>query len=498
MTLASRLQTSVPLRLTVPLLSCTLLLTACPGNNLRVIDVPSDPAVLNGTWKGELTSAIQSGEATSGPDRVYLLEFEGIPPFPVPAASAAPKSSQTLVALDVATGAERQRLPLSGASSLRYRAAGEGQPARLLALRLLPAPNTNARQPLQLVELDPVTLATQKQTLLPENTGDYRFSADGRWLLSGPTTTLDTRTLAPVVHPAPIAEQLQPPLDTPTRFVQWDFGGRFLRVFNRPSPNAAATERLYAAQTGVVFNAAARHPSPCADVAASRLEYPSDVASLTDGGAALAYQDGTVELRSREDKLRQTVNLGSCQSFTLRADADVLTVANANPGELITLRSGDGGELGRKALNTLNGTIRPQLVAQGAALLIRPLQADAPLLTLERVIGAGWTVAQKTHTLSLDTKATWVSKTAYTSTGTAVLDGEKLNFTATAASGGYELRPQATPIAPVTWQGELRRADGAVVARLNGRHDKQAAFQSVGLEVQGIDRDFAFAGSLKR
>lgn len=489
--------TSAPLRLAVPLLSCTLLLTACPGN-LRVLDVPSDPAVLDGTWKGTLTSALQSSEATAGPDRIYLLEFEGIPLFPVSTASAAPKSSQHLVALDAATGAERQRLPLSGASSLRYRAAGEGQPARLLALRFLPAPDTNTPQRLHLIELDPVTLTTQKQTLLPDNEVSYRFSDDGRWLLSGPTGALDTRTLEPVIHPAPIAEQLQPPRDTPNRFVQWDFEGRFLRVFDRSSPNAAATEGLYAARTGAVFGAAARHPSPCPNVSDSRLEYPSDVASLADGGAALAYQDGTVELRSQDDALRQTVNLGGCQPFTLRADAGVLTLATPYVGTLITLRSADGAELGRKALNTLHGTIKPQLIAEGAVLLIRPLREDAPLVTLERVTGAGWKVAQKTHTLSLDTKATWVSKTAYTSAGTAVLDGEKLNFTATAHSGGYELRPQATPIAPVTWQGELRRADGAVVARLSGGHFKGTPVQSVGLELQDMNRDFAFAGSLKR
>lgn len=152
---------------------------------------------------------------------------------------------------------------------------------------------------------------------------------------------------------------------------------------------------------------------------------------------------------------------------------------HADHVQLATLRSGDGAELGRKTLNTLNGTIRPQLVAQGAALLIRPQQEDAPLLTLARVDGAGWQVAQKTHTLRLETTASWVSKTACTSAGTAVLDGETLGFTATANSGGYELRPQVAPIAPVTWQGELRRADGEVVARLSGFHNKQTPFQGI-------------------
>lgn len=78
-----------------------------------------------------------------------------------------------------------------------------------------------------------------------------------------------------------------------------------------------------------------------------------------------------------------------------------------------------------------------------------------------------------------------------------MLNGETLNFTATAQSGGYELRLQVAPIAPVTWQGGLRRADGEVVTRLSGFHNKQTPFQGMGLELQDTERDFAFAGSLK-
>lgn len=483
------------LRLALPLLSCTLLLTACPGNNLRVLDVPSDPAVLDGTWQGALTSAIGAGEATAGEDRLYLLQGERIPGF---VASPSPRFRQDLVLLDLATGAERQRLPAKNTFALRYRPAEADQPARLLALRDVPAADPSAPQTLALAELDPLTLATLKQTALPDNNAGYRFSDDGRWLLSGPTEALDTRTLAPALLPEPLQEQLQPPQDTPTRFVHWVYGGRFLRVSTRDAsaPNAPATERLYAARTGTAFGGAARHPSPCPYIATAQLESPSDVVSLVDGGAALAYQDGTVELRSREDALRQTVNLGTCQPLTLRADADVLTLSGPRD-ELITLQISTGTVLQRQAINTLNATIRPQLVAQGTALLIRPQQADAPLLTLARVDEAGWKVAQKVHTLRLETKATWASRTAYTSAGTAVLDGETLNFTATAKSGGYELRPQIAPIAPVTWQGELRRVDGVLVARLSGAHFKGTPVQSVGLELQDVERDFAFAGSLK-
>lgn len=33
---------------------------------------------------------------------------------------------------------------------------------------------------------------------------------------------------------------------------------------------------------------------------------------------------------------------------------------------------------------------------------------------------------------------------------------------------------------------------------LSGAHNKQTPFQSVGLELRDVERDFAFAGSLKR
>lgn len=409
------------------------------------------------------------------------------------------KFSLSLLALDAASGTELRRVPVMSAFALRFRPAEDGVPARLLVLRSAPPVTGSAAQKMELAELDPVTLVERKQTPLPASNDGYRFSADGRWLLSGRAAPLDTRTLQPATLPETVQAELQPPQDTPTRYVLWDFGERFLRVTTRAStaPNTTSTTRFFSTTSGNAFGAPARHPVACSRISSDQMEAPADMVDLPDGGAALAYQDGTVELRDAQDHLRQAVNLGGCQPVMLRADGDVLTFADTYSWELGTLRASDGQVLARRTTATINPSNPPQLLAEGTALVARSPYDSGPLVAMERVTGQAWTLELKMHTLRLDTRATWKSKTEYSSVGTAVLDGEKLNFTATASAGGYELRPQAMPIPPVTWQGELRREDGSVVARIGGSHGKQTPQQAVQLELQGLERDFAFRGSLK-
>lgn len=476
-----------PLRLAVPLLSCALLLTACPGTPPPVIDVPSNPAVLDDTWTGELTSDVLLRPEAAGEGRLYLLRYEtGL-------ASSPRRDTRVLVVLDAATGAELRSLPLEDAEAVRLRPAGDdGSPARLLVLH-------GAGASPSLSEHDPVTLEEVRRVPLPDRSGGSSLSDDSRWLLNGADVPTDTRTGQPASLPAAVREQLARPQDPVTRRVGWRSGGDFLSVERYPSrPGETYSIVFFSAVTGQAFGGAARHPAACT-VTPSDLLAPTDLVNLPDGGAALAYPDGTVELRDAQDRLRQVARPGGCAPYRLRVDGDVLTFAGGFSRTLGTLRVSDGRLLGQRNLGTGPGQASPWLVGEGTVLWVREPQAPGALLALERVAGELWNLPPRVHRLRLDTRATWQSRTQYTSLDTGVLDGERLNFSAVATAQGYELRPQTSPLVRrVVWQGELRREDGHLVARLEGTHGDQAARQGVKLDLQDVDRDFAFVGELRR
>ncbi len=495
-----------PVRLALPLLSGALLLTACPGVRPIPIDVPSNPAVLNGTWKGTLQSSIDVRDAAWGEGRVYLLQQELASPAGLPMAYfpfTNPKVRPALVVLDAASGVELRRLDLAGSElhALRFRAAEPGQPARLVLLRSAVLV-TGAPASTVLSELDPVTLEETKQTTLPGSLWNYRLNTDGRWLISGSLTVQETRTLQPATLPQTIQDELAKPQEYATRNTSWDYGEQFLRVATRTAgaQHTPWTTRLYSVTTGQAFGGAAQHPLACTKFASDVLTEPTGMVNLPDGGAALAYRDGTVELRGPDDRLRRTIDLGDCLGHTLRVDGDVLTfaVVEENELQLGTLRMTDGQVLSRRRAATTYPIQYPPLEAEGTALMARPRwRVGIPLVELQRTSGAGWLLEKETHTLHLDTRATWTSKAEYSSVGEAWLDGERLNFAATVRSGTMEFRPQATAPVPPSWQGTLSRLDGTVVARVQGTHWNMEAQQAVMLELQGSERDFAFNGLLR-
>lgn len=477
-------------RLAVPLLSCTLLLTACPGTKPTTIDVPSNPAVLDGIWEGELATDVLLRPEAAGEDRLYLLRDE------TRLASSPGRDTRLLVVLDAATGTELQSLPLEGAQAVRLRPAGDGAPARLLVLH---GASVSPARPTALSEHDPVTLKELRRVPLPDWSGSVFLSDDGRWLLSGTDVPVDTRTGQLASLPAAVLEQLARSQDPVTRRVGWRSEGDFLYVERYPSqPNETYSIVFFSAVTGQAFGGLAQHPAACT-VTPSDLTTPTDLVDLPDGGAALAYPDGTVELRDAQDRLRQVVRPGGCAPYHLRIDGDVLTFAGGFSRTLGTLRVSDGKLLSQRNSGTGPGQASPWLVGAGTVLWVRNPQAPGALLTLERASGELWNLPPQLHRLRLDTRATWQSKTQYTSLGTGMLDGERLNFSAVATAQGYELRPQTSPpVRRVVWKGELRREDGHLVARLEGTHGDQAASHWVKINLQDMDRDFAFVGELRR
>lgn len=494
-----------PVRLAIPLLSCAVLLTACPGEPPMPINVPSSPAVLNGSWKGTLGSSIEMRDAAWGEDRVYLLQHEvattiGLPMMPV--SFDDPKRTPAVVMLDAASGLELRRLPLTGARpfALRFRPAEQGEPARLVMLRIEPvAPGAPAV--ITLVELDPGTLEVTKETTLPRELVDAGLSRDGRWLIQNGRAPVETRTLQLATLPQTVREELGIPQGTTPRLVSWDFGEAFLSVSGPPAGATYApwTTRYFSVITGRAFDGAAQHALACTGSTWNVLTKPADMAHLPDGGVALAYLDGTVELRDADDRLRKTVDLGNCQGHTLRVEGDVLTFAVIAERQLQlgTLQVTDGAILGRH-VSALTHPAELRSVEAGTVVMLRPQWWNlGPLVTLERMSGPGWRLEGTTHSLELDTEATWKSRTEYRSAGQALLDGERLNFEATASSGSFEFRAQANPPIPPTWRGTLRREDGTLVARVAGTHFDRLPEQVVILELQDSERDFAFNGLLK-
>lgn len=495
-------------RLTLPLLSCALLLTACPSKPLPV-DVPSDPSLLHGRWQGRLETSTRVRTAVMGEGRVYLLQTESADLYGAANWSGRGKTTETLVVLDAGTGQELRRLNLDPVASLvlRFREAQGGQPARLLLL------NTASSV---LSELDPVSLTTQRETVLPAALKNASLSRDGRWLMAS-LSQVSTSTFEPVALPESVQAVLKEPTNSSTRYHVWQDDQAFLSIYTRPNTNQSQRQDLLSVTTGKLFQGQAKHPSRCGGSAPFFFSNPNWALDLTDGGAALAYSDGTLELRDADDRLRQLVDFGDCQARSYRVDGDTVTAATMSslPQKIGSVRASDGQILTQRTI-TLRAQpwqTRLSLLAPGVAVFTRadlnttwpsqPAVSRPDLVALRSVDGTNWQTDGPEHVLQLDTQAVWQSQSEYLSQGTATLDGEKLNFKATVRAGSQmEFRAQTTPqsVAPVppTWQAELTRADGTPKARMHGYYWTKPEQQVVALELLDQGQDFAFLGWLDR
>jgi len=107
------------------------LLTACPRTQPIVIDMPSNPSVLSGTWKGQVSSAISTREEVLDAEgqRLYLLHSEQFHDFGPQGPS---RGAQSIVILEAASGAEVRRILGDGAAELRLRPGAAGVEAGVL------------------------------------------------------------------------------------------------------------------------------------------------------------------------------------------------------------------------------------------------------------------------------------------------------------------------------------------------------------------------------
>lgn len=472
-------------RLLLPLTACLCLLTACPSATPQSLQIPDGPAALSGAWQGTLTSAVDWWPMTAGGGLIYVLRRENGIPGQSNDTPLHPESFQ-VVALDELTGRELQRGPWSHLSNPpSYRAASGSQPARLLSVE-------DDSGTTSVVERDPLTLAQVDRWPLPAQSRNARLSLDGTRLELSPSQVLDTRTRQALpLHPEVQKVLSLLPKDA---LVSWGVDMHWLVVRWLESSSAGRVERvaLISNDTGQIMDGQALHPVGCDTHPEYKLS--SEPMALPDGGVALAYPDGIIELRRADGTLRASIPVQTeyCLRPEIRVDGD--TVTFAVPGGI------DGAGLG--TLRVSDGQITARAKREGNLSLLLPgavVQREGRTLSYQRLDGVTWNKVGQTKRLRLDTQATWISASEYHVTGQGQIDGQTLNFTAKATSYGIELRPQwSYPPMQVEWRGELRRPDGSLYGRLLGIHTAVSTEQQTSLELAGQEQDFAFGGTLTR
>lgn len=240
------------------------LLTACRSvPETTRIPVPGGPTVLNGRYSGTLTEGLGFADAVLSPDGARLY--------------VAARASQhtTLLELDAATGQELRRADVAVESpeDIAWRSdgrlviaawAGSGvvDPSGLRLLRTLPEANL---------------VSTDGERLLETPRGDSRTYRS--------SSTRDGSVLAEVVVP------LGEPLYRPTRDGRWLTG---------PAGQLDLQSGARVAFTG-------QRPDPCKRDAAGLTVLAADT---TPSGPVLLMDDGTVEWRTPDGRLRAAHSLG--------------------------------------------------------------------------------------------------------------------------------------------------------------------------------------------
>ncbi|WP_026298895.1 hypothetical protein, partial [Deinococcus aquatilis] len=459
-------------------------------------------AALHGEWRGMLTPSVSYDNLTRSDSVLYVNRSEGgqffgfyqlQPPRNDSALLAIdsqtgqvlkqipwrqpPRNDSALLAIDSQTGQVLKQIPWRGSSynGLLFRAATATAPARLLDKQ-------NINDQTVIIERDPLTLAETGRWALPQ--GFTSFNATGTLALMNDNTIMDTRTrqLVPL-QPAITKLLTSPPKET---YTYWSSDKQWFIVED------SVWQGLYKVKhfvfisntTGQEIDGNSQHSSPCSAQVANSLS--TDALLLPNGGIALPYNDGVIELRRADGTLRKAVDTRNCQWAELSLSGTTLTFFSKTIG---TVRLSDG-----------QITAQVDAAASDAArlpILGSIFNTQEGVLKYQQADGVNWQLGTAPKILWLKANATWISKTEYQMTGEARVNDEPLMLTAKAQASGIELQAQAVPVY-VGWNGELRRANGTLYAKINGTHGATGASQLFALELEGKEKDFAYSGELKR
>ncbi|ANE42522.1 hypothetical protein [Deinococcus puniceus] len=333
-----------------------------------------------------------------------------------------------------------------------------------------------------MIERDPLTLAETDRWVLPASLRS--FNADTTLALLSDDTIINTRTrqLVPL-HPAVNTLLATLPKDT---YTYWSSDKQWFAVEDSIWQGVYKVRRsLFTSNvTGQAIDGKAQHTFKCSGGNDNGIS--NDALTLPDGGAALAYDDGVIELRRADGTLRNAVETGDCQRVDLSLKGETLTFTGKTLG---TVRLSDGQITAQVDANAPDDTRLP--------ILGSILNTDAGVLKYQQVGGVKWQLGTAPKSLWLKANATWISESEYHVTGEARVNDEPLTLTAKAFASGIKFQAQAVPIY-VSWDGELRRADGSLYARVDGSHGAKTTSQQFNLQLEGKDRDFAYRGELKR
>lgn len=358
------------------------------------------------------------------------------------------------------TGEVLSRVKLNdSARNLGYRVATAGLPARLLT-EFHDAGQTTIeeRDPQTLAVLDTWTVAT------PTNYANFysNFNADSTAFVlpDGRLISTVTREFLPL-NAAVKAELANPPRTN--GHVSWSPDLQWLQVMTYVPESTFGGAFRYdyvSNSTGAKVSGAPLHSVGC-DLSGSAA-WGQGIVTLPDGGMALPFGDGVIELRRADNSLRKAVKLGSCAWYGLSVKGNTLQAEN---------------DLEAWAINLTDGTATPSTPT--------PMPAPLPAINPLKV--------------TLNTKAKFVSETSYESAGTATVNGQTFQFSAKATGLGVKFTAQTSPIPQlVTWEGELRRQDGTLYARASGQHAPDVSSQYLNLQLVGVDMGFDLKGPLTR
>lgn len=465
-------------RLLFPITACLGLLTACPRPP-EILKIPDGEAALHGEWRGMLTPSVSYDNLTRSDSVLYVNRSEGGQFFGFYQLQP-PRNDSALLAIDSQTGQVLKQIPWRGSSynGLLFRAATATAPARLLDKQ-------NINDQTVIIERHPLTLAETGRWALPR--GFTSFNATGTLALMNDNTIMDTRTrqLVPL-QPAITKLLTSPPKET---YTYWSSDKQWFIVEDYVWQGLYKVRHavFISNTTGQEIDGSSQHSSPCSAQVANSLS--TDALQLPDGGIALPYNDGVIELRRADGTLRKAVDTRNCQWAELSLSGTTLTFFSKTIG---TVRLSDG-----------QITAQVDAAAPDAArlpILGSIFNTQEGVLKYQQAGGVNWQLGTAPKTLWLKANATWISETEYHVTGEARVNDEPLTLTATAIAHGIELQPQTSPTFPpsVDWNGELRRADGTLYAKINGMHGATDANQLFALELEGKEQDFAYSGLLKR
>ncbi|GGR36365.1 hypothetical protein [Deinococcus ruber] len=206
------------------------------------------------------------------------------------------------------------------------------------------------------------------------------------------------------------------------------------------------TAQVFRTADGVGFDAAPQHPS----VAGCPSSWPSvENVYLPTGEERLllAYPDSVLEVRNTGGTLLNTVTLGTCGYLSLKTfpgkTGKIAFTSNSGTGFYDVagnqiIKSNTLQDLGLMLLNgSLSSAITPTSPGSGSS------YANQTIYTFTSQSGAAWKLSNASHALTLNVNSKLIDKKHADISGTATVDGLRLNVSGKLTATDAEIQAQS-------------------------------------------------------